>query len=59
MKIMNLNEITADKLHNMNLSERAAYIVADTDINIMYEVFGGLETPEEVEAFIEENYKEV
>lgn len=58
MKITNLNQITSEKLHNMDLSERAAHVISDTDINVMYEVFGGLETPEEVEAFIAENFEE-
>lgn len=54
----NINQITADKLDKMDLSERARQIIAQTDINVMEECFGGLETAEEVEEYIREEYPE-
>lgn len=54
----NINQITADKLDKMDLSDRARNIIAQTDINVMEECFGGLETAEEVEEYIRENYPE-
>lgn len=54
----NINQITADKLDKMDLSERARQIIAQTDINVMSECFGGLETAEEVENYIREEYQE-
>lgn len=52
----NINQITADKLDKMELSDRARNIIAQTDINVMEECFGGLETADEVEQYIRENY---
>lgn len=52
----NINQITADKLDAMELSERVRNIIAQTDINVMEECFGGLETADEVEQYIRENY---
>lgn len=43
-------------LQNMNLSERARDIIAQTDQGGI-EIFEGLETFEEVEAFIEEYFE--
>ena len=54
----NINQITADKLDKMELSDRARNIIAQTDINVMAECFGGLETAEEVEQFIKSEYPE-
>lgn len=54
----NINQITADKLDKMELSERARNIIAQTDINVIEECFGGLETAEEVEKYIREYYPE-
>lgn len=54
----NINQITADKLDKMELSERARNIISQTYINIMAECFGGLETAEEVEEYIREEYQE-
>ena len=54
----NINQITADKLDKMDLSDRARNIIAQTDINMMAECFGGMETAEEVEEYIRENYPE-
>lgn len=56
--IKNINQITADKLDKMELSERTKNIIAQTDINVMAECFGGLETAEEVEEYIREEYQE-
>lgn len=52
----NINQITADKLDAMELSSRAREIIVNTDIAVMAEVFGGLETADEVEQYIRENY---
>lgn len=54
----NINQITADKLDKMDLSERAQQIIAQTDINVMAECFGGLMTADEVEKYVEEYYPE-
>ena len=51
-----LNDEVRDRLDNMELSEKAREIIASTDINIMAECFGELNTAEEVEAFVFENY---
>jgi len=53
-----INQAVADKLDNMELSERARDIIARTEIRIMAEVFGGLDTPEEVERYIREEFPE-
>ena len=42
----------------MELSDRARNIISQTDINVMEECFGGLETAEEVEQFIKDEYPE-
>lgn len=52
----NINQITADKLDAMELSSRAREIIVNTDIAVMAEGFGGLETADEVEQYIRENY---
>ena len=52
------NQAVCDMLHRMDLSERAEKQIAETGFDIMYEVFGGLETAEEVEAFIAETFSE-
>ena len=52
----NENQLVADKLDGMELSSRAREIIVNTDISVMAEVFGGLETTEEVESYIRENY---
>lgn len=54
----NINQETANKLDSMNLSSRARSIIANTDIAVMAECFGGLETAEDVEKYIAENYPE-
>ena len=54
----NMNQITADKLDRMELSDRAMNIISQTDINVIAECFGGLETAEEVEDYIREYYPE-
>ena len=54
----NRDQITVDNLDKMELSDRARNIIAQTDINMMEETFGGLETAEEVEEYIREYYPE-
>ena len=53
---MKKNQEAADFLDSLKLSDRARSIIAQTDINMMAECFGGLETAEEVEDYIRENY---
>lgn len=55
---MEKNQKTADFLDSLKLSDRARSIIAQTDINMMAECFGGLETAEEVEKYIREYYPE-
>ena len=54
------NNETSRKLDAMwkDLSEKARDVIADTDFNIIDEVFGGLETPEEVNKFIDEEWED-
>ena len=52
----NKNQITADKLDNMNLSEKARNIIANTDYTILHELFGNCETAEQVEECINDYY---
>lgn len=52
------NRRTADRLDDMVLSQRARDIIDTTDYNCIDECFGFLETAEEVEQFIAENYPE-
>ena len=53
---MKKNQETADFLDSLKLSDRARSIIAQTDINMMSECFGGLKTAEEVEDYIRDNY---
>lgn len=53
---MEKNQGTADFLDSLKLSDRARSIIAQTDINMMSECFGGLKTAEEVEEYIRDNY---
>ena len=53
-----LNQVVANYLDKLNLSDKARDIIADTDINSMAECFGGLFGAEEVENYINENYKD-
>lgn len=55
---MKKNQETADFLDSLELSDRAINIIAQTDINMMVECFGGLKTAEEVEQFIKDEYPE-
>lgn len=52
------NQETADFLDSLKLSDRARSIIAQTDINVMAECFGGLMTADEVEKYVEEYYPE-
>ena len=61
MKKIDRNKETSDKLDAMwnNLSEKARDVIATTDMWVIDELFGNLETPEEVNKFIEEEWSEV
>lgn len=54
----NKNQETANRLDAMELSPKAREVIANTEIRIMHEVFGNMQTPEEVEQYITENYPE-
>lgn len=51
-----LNQQVADRLHQMDLSERAELIIAETEIRCMAEVFGACETAEDVEQIVAEYF---
>ena len=53
---MSKNQKVADFLDSLKLSDRARSIIAQTDINMISECFGGLKTAEEVEEYIRNNY---
>lgn len=52
------NVMTRLTLDHMDLSPKARRIIDGTDINSMYDLFGGMETPEEVEDFIDSYFEE-
>lgn len=54
----NINQMVADKLNRMELSETATDYIASTDINVMAELFGMCDTAEEVEQVVQEYRKE-
>ncbi len=43
-------------MDKLDLSDNARAIIAETEIGIMAEAFGGLHTAQEVEDYIKENY---
>ncbi len=51
-----LDRIVSNHLRGLDLSEKAQDIIADTDINLMAQSFGGLFTEKDVEDYILENY---
>ena len=53
-----LNNETASKLDRMELSKEARDVINSTEFNIYYELFGNLDTAEDVEAYVREYYKE-
>ena len=53
-----LNKETAAKLDRMELSQEAREVIDSTEFNIYHELFGNLDTSEEVEAYVREYYKE-
>lgn len=57
-KLTKLNGMVADYLNTLNLSDRARYVISDTPINIMAEVFGGMRSEEEIEEYIAREYPE-
>ena len=60
MKKIDRNEETSRKLDAMwnDLTEKARTVIATTDMWVIDDLFGNLETPEEVNKFIEEEYTE-
>ena len=57
-ELAKLNQQVADFLDGLELSSRSREIISQTDINVMAECFGGLETAEEVEEYIRAYYPE-
>lgn len=55
------NKETSDKLDAMwnDLSEKARDVIATTDMWVIDELFGNLETPDEVNKFIDEEWDDV
>lgn len=53
-----LNQMVADYLDSLDLSERAREIICDTDFNCMAICYGGMFTAEEVEECINNEYGE-
>ena len=53
---MNKNQEVANRLNGWKLSKRAARIIGATEIDLMDEIFGKFETPEDVEEMISQNY---
>ena len=55
------NKETSKKLDAMwnDLTEKAREVIATTDMWVIDELFGNLETPEEVNKFIEEEWDDV
>lgn len=53
------NQIVSERLDGMwnDLTEEAREVIAGTEIGLYGELFGNLDTPEDVNQFIEENYK--
>ena len=52
----NRNQEVANRLAGMNLSQRAQDAINNTDINVLADLFGDLQTEEDVEAYVAENY---
>ena len=61
MKKIDRNKETSRKLDAMwnNLSEKARDVIATTDMWVIDELFGNLETPEEVNKFIDEEWNDI
>ena len=53
-----LNNETAAKLDRRELSQEVRDVIDSTEFNIYHELFGNLDTSEEVEAYVREYYKE-
>lgn len=57
-RLKKLNQMTADYLDGLDLSEREREIICDTDFNCMAICYGGMFTDEEVEECIKNEYGE-
>ena len=53
-----LNNETAAKLDSMELCREARDVIDSTEFNIYHDLFGNLDTTEDVEAFVRKYYKE-
>ena len=56
--LVKLNQEVADYLNKLNLSERAEYVISDTEISCIAAVFGGLFTAAEVEEYVNQEFPE-
>lgn len=57
-KKVKLNQMVGDHLDTLELSEKAQDIIANTSFDCLADIFAGLFTAEEVEAFINETFKD-
>ncbi len=53
-----LNQMVADYLDSLKLSDKARAVISDTDFNCMAICFGGMLTAEEIEEDIKDQYGE-
>lgn len=53
-----LNQMTADYLDSLNLSDKERAVISETDFNCLAICFGGMLTAEEIEEDIKEQYNE-
>ena len=53
-----LNQMTANYLERLDLSDRAQAIICGTDFNSIAVCFGGTLTAEEIEEYIKDEYSE-
>lgn len=51
----NMNQTVSDRINQWDLPQDVADIISDTDINLMSELFGGIETADELIKFVRKN----
>lgn len=56
--LVKLNQEVADYLDKLNLSEKAKYVISDTEISCIAGMFGGLFTAAEVEKYVKQEFPE-
>lgn len=55
---MNKNQMACNKINQWKLPEDVQAVVEDTDFNVMDELFGSVQTPEELIEIVRENFIE-